>query len=153
MNTTVVFDSKSLERNLNKIQRQMPQLIDRALIQTAQHGTNVILDRTERGMGYAGKFAPYTPEYRKRKAEGWSATARTRGFGGAPSSPVNLNLRGEMLGSMASQMVKRGVARIYFTRASEAKKAAFNNAKRPFFGFNASEQNKLRKFFFNRVKI
>jgi len=24
---------------------------------------------------------------------------------------------------------------------------------RPFFGFNASEQNKLRKFFFNRVKI
>lgn len=153
MKTTVVFDSKSLELNLSKMQKQMPQLVDRALIQTAQHGSSVILGRTKRGVGYTGNFAPYTPEYRKRKAEGWKPTNKTRGFGGAPSTPVNLNLRGEMLGSMASTMVKRGVAKIYFTRASEAKKAAFNDAKRPFFGFNASEQNKLRKFFFNRVKI
>jgi len=153
MKIDFVFDSKRLERELSKMQKSMPQAVDRVLLQTAQFGTNIILDRTERGYGYAGRFNAYTPEYVKRKGQGWSSTGKTRGFGGAPTSPVNLNLRGEMLGSMASAKVKSGVAKIYFTRQTEAKKAAFNNKTRPFFGFNQREQDRLRKFFFNRIKI
>lgn len=153
MKTTVVFDSRELERKLGKIQRSMPAMIDRALIQTAQFGTDLILDRTSRGIGYEGAFKSYSPGYVKRKGEGWRGTAKTIGFGGGPTSPVNLTLRGEMLGAMASTKVKTGVAKIYFTKAPEAKKAAFNNKTRPFFGFNSSEQNRLRKFFANRIKV
>jgi len=153
MRTSIEFDAKKLDRRLDKLLREMPAAVDKALIQTSQFGTNLILDRTERGVGYEGKFKPYTPEYVKRKGQGWSSTNRTRGFGGAPTSPVNLMLRGEMLGEMTSKKVKTGVARIYFTRSTEAKKAAFNNKTRPFFGFNVSEQNKLRNFFANRFKL
>lgn len=153
MRTSIEFDAKKLDRRLDKLLREMPAVVDKALIQTAQFGTDLIEDRTAKGFGYSGKFKPYTPEYIKRKGQGWRSTDRTIGFGGAPTSPVNLSLRGEMLGSMASKKVKTGVARIYFTRAPEAKKAAFNNKTRPFFGFNDLEQNRLRKFFANRIKV
>ena len=153
MNINMVFDSKKLERELSKMQKSMPQAVDRALIQTAQFGTNVILDRTAKGVGYSGQFKSYTPEYVKRKGQGWASTGKTRGFGGAPTSPVNLSLRGEMLGAMASAKVRSGITKIYFTRSTEAKKAAFNNKTRPFFGFNALEQDRLRKFFFKRIKV
>jgi len=73
MKINMVFDSKKLERKLSKMQKSMPKVIDRALIQTAQFGTNVILDRTAKGVGYSGKFKPYTPEYFKRKGQGWAS--------------------------------------------------------------------------------
>jgi hypothetical protein len=153
LDVKIGLDSKRLEADLKRLQKSLPAKIDRTLIQTAQFGTDVILDRTKKGVGYSGAFKAYTPEYVKRKGQGWASTGKTIGFGGAPTSPVNLSLRGEMLGAMASAKVKSGVAKIYFTRSTEAKKAAFNNKTRPFFGFNALEPDRLRKFFFKRIKV
>ena len=153
MNVKFDIDTRKLDAELKKMGRALPAKIDKTLLQTAQFGTNLILDRTAKGVGFTGRFKSYTPEYVKRKGQGWSSTGRTRGFGGAPTSPVNLTLRGEMLGAMASAKVKSGVAKIYFTRSTEAKKAAFNNKTRPFFGFNNLEEDRLRKFFANRIKV
>lgn len=153
LDVKIDIDSKRLEADLKRLQKSLPAKIDKTLLQTAQFGTNIILDRTSRGVGYEGRFEKYTTAYVKRKGLGWPSTNKTRGFGGAPTSPVNLMLRGEMLGAMASAKVQSGVAKIYFTRQSEAKKAAFNNERRPFFGFNTAEQDRLRKFFFNRIKV
>jgi hypothetical protein len=143
MKTTVVFESKQLERELKRIQKSMPAVIDRALIQTAQFGTNLILDRTADGQGYkGGSFASYSAKY-----------ALFRKIKGRQVAPVDLNFSGKMLGAMASAKVKTGVAKIYFTRAAEAKKAAFNNQKRPFFGFNRNEQSRVQEFFASRIKV
>ena len=153
LNVKMDIDTRRLEADLKKLGKSLSTQIDKTLLQTAQFGTNLILDRTAKGVGFTGRFKSYTPEYVKRKGQGWSSTGRSRGFGGAPTSPVNLMLRGEMLGAMASAKVKSGIAKIYFTRATEAKKAAFNNKTRPFFGFNSPEEDRLRKFFANRIKV
>lgn len=143
MKLNFVFDSAKVSRELKKVQKSMVGQIDRALLQTAQFGTQLILDRTAKGEGYTGgSFGAYNPKYALfRKAKGRQV------------SPVDLNFSGKMLGSMASAKVKSGVAKIYFTRATEAKKAAMNDAKRPFFGFGKLEQERLRKFFIGRIKL
>ena len=51
-----------------------------------------------------------------------------------------------MLGSMTTK-ANRKEAKIFFTRATEAKKAAMNNKTRPFFGFSKSEEKQLGKVF------
>jgi hypothetical protein len=43
-------------------------------------------------------------------------------------------------------------AEIFFSRVTEAKKAAMNNKKRPFFGFNDQEEKQLGKVFFKALK-
>ena len=54
-------------------------------------------------------------------------------------------------GSMTSKADKQKAV-IYFTRASEAKKAAMNNKTRPFFGFSRKEQKQLSSIFFRNIK-
>ena len=145
MNVTV--DATRVTAMLDKTIKALPAEIDMALQKTALAGIQIIQDRTAEGRGYLGKFARYTPQYAKRKAEGWPTGKVQRAFGGDPSGIVNLNLRGEMLGSIAQRRVTQGVREIYFTRATEARKAMWNNRKRKFFGFNASEKRSLTKFF------
>lgn len=142
MNITLALDSKKWENDLKILQKSMPQVIDKALLATAQFGTQIILDRTERGIGYTGAFDSYSAKY-----------ALFRKAAGRKTSPVDLNFSGKMLGAMAATKERKGVAKIYFTRASEAAKASGNNRKRPFFGFNRQEQDKLRRFFSNRIKV
>jgi len=43
-------------------------------------------------------------------------------------------------------------AEIFFTRGTEAKKAAMNNEKRPFFGFSRNERKKLVSVFERNLK-
>ena len=143
MKLNFVFDSAKVSRELKKVQKSMAGQIDRALLQTAQFGTQLILDRTAKGQSYTGGvFEAYNPKY-----------ALFRQSKGRQVSPVDLNFSGKMLGSMASAKVKSGVAKIYFTRATEAKKAAMNDSRRPFFGFGRLEQERLRKFFIGRIKL
>lgn len=108
----------------------------RALLRTAISGVNIILNRTEDGRGYNGNFKPYSSNYALFR------TATGRG------STPNLFYTGAMLGSMTQNVVSDSEARIFFNRASESRKAAFNDRIRPFFGFNNSEKQVLRKRFF-----
>lgn len=138
MRIDVSLNSKSLASKLARMERDLPTQIDTALFATAQYGENIILDRTRKGQGIDGIFKPYTPKYalfRKEKGRGTS---------------VDLNFTGAMLGSMTA-LKNRGYAEIKFTRATESKKAYFNNQRRPFFGFNRTERSKLVAFMKRRL--
>lgn len=132
----VDVDATRVTALLDRDIKALPVQIDRALAITAQQGINIILNRTARGTGYKGGFAPYSPAYAKFRAKK-----------GRKIAPVDLNFTGSMLSSMSSRRLSQGVQEIYFTRATEAKKAFFNDMKRPFFGFNQKEKVSLRNFF------
>ena len=152
MKLEIKIDSSQVEKDLKKTQLEMNRLISKTLMKTAIYGTQIIEDRTKKGVGYLGKFAPYSPAYRKAKSSGWEATKKRRKFSGDKSGIVNLTLHDEMLSSMTQRTLGSNVVEIFFGRAPEAKKAAFNNEKRKFFGFNAGEQDKLSKFFYKELK-
>ena len=63
----------------------------------------------------------------------------------------NLSVSGNMLSSLTSSVDNRA-ATIFFSRATEAEKAAKNNATRPFFGFSDLEEKALGKVFFRTLK-
>lgn len=154
MKVDIQVDIEKVRKDLNKTQLEMNRLVGKALMKTAQYGTQIILDRTEKGFGYDGRFAPYSPAYRKAKAEGWNrAGSGRRAFGGDKSGIVNLTVHGEMLSSIQQRNLGSNVVEIFFGRATEAKKAAFNNQKRKFFGFNAGEQDSLSRFFFKEMTL
>lgn len=152
MNVDLSLNVDEVMKSLNKSKAEIAVIVEKSLMKTAQFGTQIILDRTEKGVGYAGRFAPYSPAYRKAKAAGWKATPTRRGFGGDSSGVVNLNVSGSMLSSIQQRALNQNAVRIYFGRATEAKKAAFNNERRPFFGFNNKEQEALSRFFIRDFK-
>ena len=129
-----------IEKALKKKGKDVKQSFKRALSITAQQGINIIEDRTQSGVGYkGGMFKPYTEKYRifrKKKGRG---------------KDVDLQFTGRMLGSMTSKATGKK-ATIFFTRGEEAKKAAMNDKKRPFFGFNRQEERQLAKVFFRYIK-
>lgn len=136
MNVNIKVDSTRLEAYLKDRLATFPAEVDKAVLSTATRGIAIITDRTAKGEGFKGSFKPYTDAYAKFKEQR---------FGG--DRTVNLFATGKMLGSMIATKKSRGVAEIGFSRATESKKAAFNNRKRPFFGFNNSEVKKLSKHF------
>jgi hypothetical protein len=136
------FDSKGVERSLEKAVKGMGKSIDFALQRTALHGSNIITDRTKKGVGYMGKFAPYSAGY-----------AKFRNKKGRQSKIVDFNFSGKMLASIAAKSTGNNTARIYFARATESKKAAMLNIKRPWFGFNQNETSRLSRFFRDQFKL
>lgn len=126
---------RNLERVLDPTKKRIRRNQRRALLRTALLGEQIIKERTADGVGYKGAFRPYSTGY-----------AKVRQSRGATLKP-NLFFTGSMLGSMSAEVVNRNEARIFFSRATEAKKAAFNDQIRPFFGFNQNEKNRLSVFF------
>ena len=142
VNVSVQINSnaKQVEKRLRKAGKDINQSVKRALSITALEGINIIENRTQRSVGFkGGRFTKYSPKY-----------ARFRRQEGRTTKP-NLDFSGKMLGSMTSKANNRE-AKIFFTRAAEAKKAAGNNKLRPFFGFNRSEEKKLSDIFFRNIK-
>lgn len=148
MKITLQADFSKVEKELKKTQVQMNLMVNRSLLRTAQFGTQIILDRTEKGIGVDGPFKRYSPAYAKAKAEGWSKAGTTRrAFGGDSSGIVNLTVHGEMLSSIQQRSLGSNTVEIFFGRSTEAKKAAFNQKTRKFFGFNRAEMDRLQAFF------
>lgn len=139
MQIKIQANSKEISRRLNKRGKELSASVKRALLITAQEGINIIEERTRKGQGYKGAFASYTPEY-----------AAFREIADRGSTP-DLQFTGQMLGSMAARS-DRTQAEIFFTSATESAKASGNNKKRPFFGFNRSEENELSKVFFKVLR-
>ena len=133
---TLRVDSAKVTARLNDIVKNMPKKLDKAVNMTAQQGINIIQDRTSKGQGVNTRFAPYTPAY-----------AKFRQMKGRKVSPVDLNFSGRMLASMTTDRVGVGYYKILFGRAVEAAKAAGNQQKRRFFGFNSKERKQLGRFF------
>jgi hypothetical protein len=140
MQVNIKTNAKKVEKALKQKGKDVKQSLKRALSITAQQGINIIEDRTESGVGYkGGAFKGYSEKYAKFRS------AKGRG------KNVDLQFSGRMLGSMTSKADSKR-AKIFFTRAAEAKKAAMNDKTRPFFGFNRQEEKQLAKTFFRYIK-
>lgn len=140
MQVNITTNARKVEKALKKKGKDVAASFKKALSITAQEGVNIIENRTADGKGYKdGAFKAYNEKYQ--------AFRRKKGRGIKP----DLNFSGKMLGSMTTK-ANRKEAKIFFTRAAEAKKAAMNNKTRPFFGFSKSEEKQLGKVFFRYLK-
>lgn len=142
----LTINDKGLEKRLAQLERTLPAKIDKALAKAAVDGVAIIKNHAEDGRGYKGMFKKYSSSYAQAKFQGWPKTATRSSFSGDQSGVVNLMVTGSMLGSLSSKKGRKK-ATIYFTRAAEAKKAAFNNRVRPFMGFSRADRRKLRDRF------
>lgn len=127
---------KDLTKITKQAQRDISRGITKAIGRTGTLGKSIILDRTKLGKGINSAFKPYTPEYMAVLSEE-----------GKPDSPVDLYNTGQMLRSMQTKRLNSRTAQIYFDNPEAAKKAAFNNETRPFFGFSAKEEQRLSTYF------
>jgi len=135
---TTNFDS--IAKIVGKRGKQLKASTKLALLRTGLAGVNMIEDRTAKGRSFKGSmFKKYNAQY--------AAFRSSRGRGTKP----NLEFTGRMLGSM-SVVSNHKEAEIFFTRGTEAKKAAMNNEKRPFFGFSRNERKKLVSVFERNLK-
>ena len=151
MKVTMTINKAGLDAKmiaLKAIEHKIPMAISRS----AQYTEGLILARTAKGIGVDGAFAPYTPQYAEAKREGWAGSSRRIGFGGESSGIVNLMVHGTMLAAMQTDAEGK-TARIHFGRATEARKAAFNHANRPFFAVNVSERDKIISFFNRQLAL
>ena len=126
--TTKPRDLRSIPRKLrSKADKNKKRAMKRVVLQ----GVTMIEQRTAEGKGFkGGRFKKYTPEY-----------ALFRSQAGRGTLP-NLEFTGRMLSSLTQKATKKkGI--IFFSQASEAKKAAGNNQTRPFMGFSVKEREEL----------
>jgi|TARA_B110000259_G_scaffold111830_1_gene127733 hypothetical protein len=140
MEVNIKSNAKEVSKRIGKKGKELSASIKRALSITAQSGINIIEARTSKGVGFkGGKFKDYTPIY--------AAFRASKGRGNNP----DLQFTGQMLSSMTSRASSKQ-AEIFFTRATESKKAAMNNKSRPFFGFSRKEEKQLGEVFFRALK-
>jgi hypothetical protein len=140
MDIKINTNAKEISKRIGKKGKELSASVKKALSITAQAGINIIEARTSKGVGFkGGKFKKYTPLY--------AAFRVSRGRSANP----DLQFTGQMLSSMTSRSSSRQ-ADIFFSRATESKKAAMNNIKRPFFGFNNREEKQLSEVFFKALK-
>ena len=140
MKLTLDTNFKEVQKIINKRGKDLRKSTQKSLLRTALAGLNIIQSRTNKGQGYkGGKFKGYSSAY--------SAFRRNNGRGVVP----DLQFTGQMFSAMTVKANSQE-AEIFFNRATEAKKAAMNDKKRPFFGFSRNEEKKLALVFERNLK-
>lgn len=143
---SIKIDVKTFPKDFTKItraqRRDVKRGVTRGIRAAAIKGKEIIDERTSRGMGINGKFDDYPEKYKT-----WLEAA------GYPTSPVDLENEGDMLRSMQAKVTSSNEAMLYFDNSLQAKKAAFNNQSRPFFGFNDKEEKRLADVFRKQLKL
>lgn len=128
MKITLDANFKEAQKLIKKRGKDLKASTKKALLITGFKGIEIIQDRTNKRRSYKGGFFKnYTSKY--------AAYRISKGRGSKP----DLQFTGQMFSSMTVASTSRE-AEIYFTRNSEAKKAAMNDKKRPFFGFSRRER-------------
>ena len=133
---SITIKPRDLAKIAKQEERDVKRGIDKAIGRVGSLGKQIILQRTKVGEGVDGPFKAYTTEYMSKLASQ-----------GKPGSPVDLFNTGQMIRSMQVRRANSRTAEIYFDNPEAAKKAAFNDQTRPFFGFNAKEEDRLVALF------
>ena len=109
-----------------------------------------MLERTASGVGVDGKKlkSPYSPEY--------SNSLEFKAFGKSKNK-VNMELTGQMLGTIDIVDASRGRIKIGWSDSEENAKAYNHNVgdtvpKRPFFGVSESDLKDIKEQYIDRVK-
>lgn len=151
---TLTIRPRDLAKIARQEERDVKRGIDRAIGRVGTLGKQIILQRTEKGRGIDGPFKPYSGSLTKgfwkgdknKKGSGYLAYRKYELQKDNPKK-VNLNATGQMLRSVQVRQADSRTANIYFDNPDAAKKAAFNDKTRPFFGFNRREENRLVALF------
>jgi len=141
---SVSIDTKprDLRKMVQKLGRTFTKNHRRAMMRAAAVGRARIDKRTRLGLDvHEQPFRPYTDAYKGFRQEK-----------GRPVDKVNLIFTGKMLGDMQFGM-KGQDGIINFSRSTEARKAAFNNRSRNFFGLNRGDTRAIRDAYFKGLKI
>ena len=138
-------NAKELQKKYKRLEKKLPRLIDKGLLQAGFHLLDIIRTKTSKGIDYKGvPFAPYSEGYLKQlQREGKKTT-------------VDLFYSGRMLGALTPSgrtLRKTGNNKVSvnFSNAQMRKRALFNQVlnepKREFFGFNQRTESIIQKGF------
>ncbi len=136
----VTIKPRDLAKITKQEQRDIKRGIDRAIGRVGSLGKDIILKRTEKGLGIDGPWRAPFDKYSK----GYLNYLDAKGY---PDEPIDLYASGQMMRSMQVRQANSRTAEIYFDNPEAAKKAAFNDRTRPFFGFNQKEEDRLVALF------
>jgi len=138
-------NAKQLQKKYKRLEKKLPRLIDKGLLQAGFHLLDIIRTKTSKGIDYKGvPFAPYSEGYLKQlQREGKKTT-------------VDLFYSGRMLGALtpSGRTIKKtgnNKISVNFSNAQMRKRALFNQVlnepKREFFGFNQRTESIIQKGF------
>jgi|TARA_B100001250_G_scaffold196413_1_gene168718 hypothetical protein len=145
LKANIKTNAKHLQKKYKRLEKKLPRLIDKGLLQAGFHLLDIIRTKTKKGIDYKGvPFAPYSEGYLKQlQREG-------------KSTKVDLFYTGRMLGALTPSgrtIKKTGKNKISvnFSNAQMRKRALFNQVlnepKREFFGFNQRTESIIQKGF------
>ena len=138
-------NAKQLQKKYKRLEKKLPRLIDKGLLQAGFHLLDIIRTKTSKGIDYKGvPFAPYSEGYLKQLQRDGKKTT------------VDLFYSGRMLGALtpSGRTIKKtgnNKVSVNFSNAQMRKRALFNQVlnepKREFFGFNQRTESIIQKGF------
>ena len=137
---SITIKPRDLAKIAKQEERDIKRGIDKAIGRVGSLGKQIILKRTKDGVGFDGPWrAPFN-----KYSKGYLKFLESKGY---PEDPIDLYASGQMIRSMQVRRKNSRTAEIYFDNPEAAKKAAFNNKTRPFFGFSDKEEDRLVALF------
>ena len=145
LKANIKTNAKHLQKKYKRLEKKLPRLIDKGLLQAGFHLLDIIRTKTSKGIDYKGvPFAPYSEGYLKQlQREG-------------KSTKVDLFYTGRMLGALnpsgrTLRKTGKNKVSVNFSNAQMRKRALFNQVlnepKREFFGFNQRTESIIQKGF------
>jgi len=145
LKANIKTNSKELQKKYKRLEKKLPRLIDKGLLQAGFHLLDIIRTKTSKGIDYRGSpFAPYSEGYLKQLQREGKKTA------------VDLFYSGRMMGALtpSSNTIRKtgnNIVSVNFSNAQMRKRALFNQVlnepKREFFGFNQRTESIIQKGF------
>jgi len=145
LKANIKTNSKELQKKYKRLEKKLPRLIDKGLLQAGFHLLDIIRTKTSKGIDYRGSpFAPYSEGYLKQLQREGKKTA------------VDLFYSGRMLGALTPsgktvRKIGNNIVSVSFSNAQMRQRALFNQVlnepKREFFGFNSRTETIIGKAF------
>ena len=145
LKANIKTNSKELQKKYKRLEKKLPRLIDKGLLQAGFHLLDVIRTKTKKGIDYKDSpFAPYSEGYLKQLQREGKPTR------------VDLFYSGRMMGALTPsgntiRKTGKNIVSVNFSNAQMRQRALFNQVlnepKREFFGFNQRTESIIQKGF------
>ena len=145
LKANIKTNAKHLQKKYKRLEKKLPRLIDKGLLQAGFHLLDVIRTKTKKGIDYKDSpFAPYSEGYLKQLQREGKPTR------------VDLFYSGRMMGALTPsgntiRKTGKNIVSVNFSNAQMRQRALFNQVlnepKREFFGFNQRTESIIQKGF------
>ena len=145
LKANIKTNAKELQKKYKRLEKKLPRLIDKGLLQAGFHLLDVIRTKTKKVIDYKDSpFAPYSEGYLKQLQREGKPTR------------VDLFYSGRMMGALTPsgntiRKTGKNIVSVNFSNAQMRQRALFNQVlnepKREFFGFNQRTESIIQKGF------